>query len=405
MIALRCSAMFDGERFVTGGVTVVVDGGVIAGAQAGHPDIGPNIEVVEYPDATVLPGLIDTHVHLVADGGRRALDLVEGYTDDEVDAVMSRSLAAQLAAGVTTVRDLGDRRFAAVDRRDRQRSGSATDVEPTILASGPPLTTPGGHCHYMGGEVGGPAQIEAAVAERIERRVDVVKVMASGGMATPGSDAMKPQFSLEELRLIVETSHAGGIPVTAHAHALPAVELAMQAGMDGLEHCSCLTPEGPVLPDELLATLSERGIPIGAALGPPSPEVYEDAPPNMKKVLAQLGLTPEQMIEMRRAMVGRMHAAGARFVGGSDAGIERHLAHGLMRSGLSFLVSAGASVPEALAAGTSLAARACGLADRKGFVRVGFDADLLVVDGEFGADVDPLGRVRRVMLGGRFVDA
>ena len=93
-------------------------------------------------------------------------------------------------------------------------------------------------------------------------------------------------------------------------------------------------------PDELLATLSERGIPIGAALGPPSPEVYEDAPPNMKKVLAQLGLTPEQMIEMRRAMVGRMHAAGARFVGGSDAGIERHLAHGLMRSGLAFLVSA-----------------------------------------------------------------
>src|SRR6476661_3877218 len=173
MIALRCSAMFDGERFVTGGVTVVVDGGVIAGVQAGHPDIGPNLEVVEYPDATVLPGLIDTHVHLVADGGRRALDLVEGYTDDEVDAVMSRSLAAQLAAGVTTVRDLGDRRFAAVDRRDRQRSGS-------------------------------------------------------------GSDAMKPQFSLEELRLIVETSHAGGIPVTAHAHALPAVELAMQAGMDGL---------------------------------------------------------------------------------------------------------------------------------------------------------------------------
>src|SRR6478609_3702319 len=147
MIALRCSAMFDGERFVTGGVTVVVDGGVIAGAQAGHPDIGPNIEVVEYPDATVLPGLIDTHVHLVADGGRRALDLVEGYTDDEVDAVMSRSLAAQLAAGV--------------DRRDRQRSGSATVVEPTILASGPPLTTPGGHCHYMGGEVAGPAQIEA----------------------------------------------------------------------------------------------------------------------------------------------------------------------------------------------------------------------------------------------------
>jgi imidazolonepropionase-like amidohydrolase len=306
---------------------------------------------------------------------------------------------------VTTVRDLGDRRFAVVDRRDRQRSGADGAVGPTILASGPPLTIPGGHCYYMGGEVRGAARIEAAVRERIDRGVDIVKVMASGGMATTGTDVMKPQFSLDELRLVVDTSHAAGIPVTAHAHALAAVEQALEVGVDGLEHCSCLTPRGAVVSDELIATLVERRIPIGAAMIVAPPEALKDAPPNIKAVMAQLGMTPETMIERRRAEVGRMHRAGVRFVGGSDAGIAPFAAHGLMRSGLGFLASAGASVAEALAAGTSLAAQACGLADRKGFVRKGFDADLVVVDGLFDGSLEPLGRVRRVMLGGRFVGA
>ena len=88
-----------------------------------------------------MPGLIDTHVHLVADSAFGALDRVAGYTDDEIDAVVSEGLRRQLAAGVTTVRDLGDRRFCVVDRRDRQRSGAASGPEPTILAAGPPITS------------------------------------------------------------------------------------------------------------------------------------------------------------------------------------------------------------------------------------------------------------------------
>lgn len=408
MIAIRCSALFDGASFMTGGATVLVDDGYIVAVEAGHPDPGSGVEIVECPDATVLPGLIDTHVHLVTDGVPLALDLVEGYTDAEIEAVVTRSLAAQLAAGVTTVRDLGDRRFVVVDRRDRQRSASGPlgdgGVEPTILASGPPLTSRGGHCHYMGGEVAGPVEIDAAVRERIERGVDVVKVMASGGMGTIGTNVMAAQFSPDEMRLIVDLAHAAGIPVTAHAHALVAVEIAVAAGVDGIEHCSCLTPQGHRMPDELLAAIVERRIPIGAALMSPPPESYEHAPPNLKQMMAQAGLTPERMLEMRRAIAGRMHAAGVRYVGGSDAGINDFMGHGMMRSGLEFLVSAGATVAEALAAGTSLAAAACGLS-RKGALRRGFDADLVVVDGQFGADLAPLGRVRQVMLGGRFVPA
>jgi imidazolonepropionase-like amidohydrolase len=406
MLALRSAALFDGVRLTAGAVTVLVEGGSITGVEDGHPPLGSDVEVMDLGDATVLPGLIDTHVHLVTDNAANALDLVAGYTEDEIEAVVSRSLAAHLAAGVTTVRDLGDRRFVVVDRRDAQRSsGSGPDgpVAPTILGSGPPLTSPGGHCHYMGGEVDGPAEIENAVRERIDRGVDVVKVMASGGMATTGTDVMAPQFDLDELRLIVRTAHAAGIPVTAHAHALAAVELALQAGVDGLEHCSCLTPQGPRISDDLIARLAEGAVPIGAALMAPPPASFEHAPPNIKKLMAQLGVTPEQMLETRRAAVGRMHAGGVRFVGGSDAGINDFMCHGLMRNGLSFLQSAGASVAKSLAAGTSLAAAACGVADRKGFVRKGFDADLLVVDGRFGSDLAPLEQVRQVMLGGQLV--
>ena len=407
MIALRSSSLFDGSVFFDDGVTVVVVGESVAGVLRGQPDLGSDVEVIELGEATVLPGLIDTHVHLVAGSGVRALDLVEGYSDQEIEAVVTRSLAAHLAAGVTTVRDLGDRRFVVVNRRDDQHARPLTTARPwtpTILAAGPPLTTPRGHCHYLGGEVSGPVEIEAAVQERIDREVDVVKVMASGGMATTGTDVMMPQFSLAEMRLIVDLAHAAGIAVTAHAHALPAVEIALAAGVDGLEHCSCLTPQGPRVSDELLAVLAERQVPIGAALMAPPPESFEHAPPNIKKVMAQLGMTPETMLESRRSMVGRMHAAGVRFVGGSDAGIEPFMAHGLMRSGLGFLLSAGASVSQALAAGTSLAAAACGLT-RKGFLRQGFDADLVVVDGRFDSDLAPLAQVRQVMLGGRFAPA
>ena len=402
MRAIRCASVFDGEWFTTGPATVFLDGDAIAGVEPGHPPVAAAVELLDLGDVTVLPGLIDTHVHLVTDSVPRALDLVEGYSDREIDAVITRSLAAQLAGGVTTVRDLGDRRFVAVDRRDSQRAGRAPAAEPTILASGPPLTVPRGHCWYLGGEVDGPLEIENAVRERIDRQVDVVKVMASGGMNTTGSDVMAPQFTLDELRLIVDLAHNAGIAVTAHAHALAAVEVAVAAGVDGLEHCSCLTPQGPALPEPLLAALAGRGIPIGAGLMVGGPAAFDNAPPNIIRSMAQMGLTPHSWIESRRVMVARMHAAGARFVGGSDAGIEPFMAHGLMRTGLDFLLSAGATVPQALAAGTSLAADACGLGSRKGLLRSGFDADLIVVDGLFGADLAPLGRVRQVMVGGAF---
>jgi imidazolonepropionase-like amidohydrolase len=137
--------MFTGQRFSEGPATVLLDQEKIIGVETRHLELDESWQVVEYRNATVLPGLIDTHVHLVADSQLGALDRVPGLGDEELNAVITEGLRHQLAAGVTTVRDLGDRRFAVVARRDEQRGGRTE--EPTIVA-------------------------------------DVVKVMASGGFTT-----------------------------------------------------------------------------------------------------------------------------------------------------------------------------------------------------------------------------
>ena len=400
MLAIRAARMFDGERFTNGGVTVLIDDGRIVGVDQGLSDVPDGWRVIDHPDGTVLPGLIDTHVHLVTDSGMGALDRVAGYSDDELDAVITDGLRRQLVAGVTTVRDLGDRRFNVIDRRDRQRSGRVGEPEPTILASGPPLTSIGGHCHYMGGEVSGADAIAAAIDERVERGVDIVKVMASGGMGTLGTDVMGTQFSTEEMRLLVGRAHAAGLPVTAHAHSLSAVEQAVEVGVDGIEHCSCLTPTGPMVTDELLDSLVAGGIIVGGALGAPPAAIFDNAPAQVRAMMEQRGITPEAVRSLLLEFRGRMYRRGVRFVTGADSGIGPHMAHGLMHRAVAFFVEAGASAADALAAATSVSAEACGLDDRKGLLRKGYDADILVVNGDVQADVAALSDVRSVVLGG-----
>lgn len=257
MLAIRAERAFDGEQTIRGGALVLTDGGRIVGIEPGTAPLPEGWPVIEVSGATLLPGLIDIHVHLCGDSQHGALERLPGHSHAELHQVIEQALRQQLAAGVTTVRDLGDRRWAALEWRNRA-AGNGGLPYPTIVASGPPITSPGGHCWHMGGQAKGAQQLRQAVRERAERRVDVVKVMASGGNTTPGTDVMACQFTLQELRLVVEEAHRHGLPVTAHAHGLPAVEQAVTAGVDGIEHGSCLTPTGIRQPDRLLEGLAAR---------------------------------------------------------------------------------------------------------------------------------------------------
>jgi imidazolonepropionase-like amidohydrolase len=408
MFAIRAAHAFDGESFLAGGATILVEGRRIEAVEPLAYDVPEGCPVHEHEDATVLPGLVDTHVHLVADSGPMALERVGDYSDEELDAVVTEALRRQLAAGVTTVRDLGDRRFNVVERRDRQRAHD--DGLPWIVASGPPITSPGGHCHYLGGEVSGDAEIEAAVRERVERGVDVAKVMASGGMNTPGTVVGATQFSLADLRRIVEVAHDAGLPVTVHSHAADGIDQALAVGVEGIEHASYLTSGGPPglaallhleASDQQIADLAASGCAVCPTLGGLGPELFRQAPPQVQQLIAAAGVTPEQIFEARMGLIERMHRAGVRLVSGTDAGISPPKAHGNLAAAVADLAGV-TGVVEALASATGRAAEACGLGATKGRLAPGRDADLVVVDGDLAHDVTALRRVRQVVLhGGR----
>ncbi|GIH80900.1 hypothetical protein Plo01_73290 [Planobispora longispora] len=380
--------VFDGERLLDGITVVLVEDGRIAGVAPGPaaPDGWPTRDL---PDGTLLPGLIDAHVHLCADSGPGALDRLTGYTREQLEDTIEASLEAHLAAGVTTVRDLGDYRDAVPAWRSKGRPGL-----PSVVAAGAPITSVGGHCWSMGGEAQGADGLREAVRRRAERGADIVKIMASGGVLTPGTDTMSPQFTDDELKAAVDEAHALGLPITAHAHALAAVRQALDAGVDGIEHCTCLTPAGVQLDDALLAALAESEIVVCATLGS-DPGVV--VPPQIVAMAERAGITEAVLQEA----VARLHRGGVRLVAGSDAGIGPAKPHGLLPATLEEYVRSGLPATSVLAAATSVAADACGVGDRKGRIRPGYEADLLVVDGDPTRDITAAGSPLAVYLAGQ----
>jgi imidazolonepropionase-like amidohydrolase len=295
---------------------------------------------------------------------------------------MAEAAGAQLRAGVTTVRDLGDRDYLALRLRE-----SATGL-PTIVAAGPPITSVGGHCHFLGGVV--ERGVRDAVREHAERGVDVIKVMASGGFLTSGTDVDARQFTSDDLAALVDEAHRHGLPVTAHAHALDAIVDGVAAGVDGLEHCTFVDGDRIVAPDDLVATIVRRRVAVGATLGIVPTTLPVAPPPELLRILPAVLATHARLI-----------AEGAVVVAGTDAGIAPVKPHGVLPHGLAQLVQLGMSPAEALTAGTSTAAQVCGLGDRKGRVRAGYDADLLAVDGDPLTDVTALLRPVAVLVAGR----
>ena len=390
MRGYRADAAFDGERVIAGGALVLVEDGCIVGIQPFGADAPDGCPVRYLPGTTILPGLIDAHVHLCADSGPRALDQLPELDAGQVDAIVAASMQVELAAGVTAVRDLGDQDWAVADRHRDDPLG------PTVVASGPPITSVGGHCAQLGGAVAGAEAIKRAVAERAEHGADVVKIMTSGGIMTPGTDVMARQFTLDELRLVVAEAHRHGLPVTAHAHALPAVEECLVARVDGIEHCSCMTEEGMRTPPQLAAQIAAAGIVVCPTLGA---DIKGEPPPHIQAFMERTGLR----IEDRIAQVSELRSAGVTLVSGGDSGINPAKRHGILPISIAALVAAGASTVEALASATSLAARACGLSGRTGRLRPGLDADLLIVDGDPMDDIAALLDVRTVVSRGREV--
>jgi imidazolonepropionase-like amidohydrolase len=393
MRALRAAQAFDGSTFL-GPTTVLVDGDTIAGVEAGHPDLPASTEVASY-DGTLLPGLIDSHVHLVSNGDVGSLERAGAASDEELDAAISASLAAEVGGGVTTVQDLGDSGYRTLAWRARPGL-------PRVVVAGPPLTVPGGHCHYLGGAAVGAEGLRRAVEEHVERGVDVIKVMATGGMVTPGTDPYAAQVTDAELGACVAAGHEAGLRVLAHAHALSGVELAVRVGVDGIEHFTCLTETGVVAPDGLLAAVARAAITVDQTLGVDASQAppWDRMPPGIRSVLERLGLDLETFRTTRVAHAARLREHGVRVVTGTDAGAAPTKRHGAIRLAVEELLEAGYPMAEALATATSVAADELGLGDITGRLRRGLAADLVVVDGDLATDPEALGRPVAVLVRG-----
>ncbi|HEY9379079.1 MAG TPA: amidohydrolase family protein [Jiangellaceae bacterium] len=373
----RADVAFDGERELPDGVLVLVDGELIVGVEPGSAAAPADCPVTHLRGSTLLPGLIDAHVHLCGDSGDRALDQLPSLSDTDRDEIIHRALSAHVQSGVTAVRDLGDVDWAVADHRD------TAPGQPHVVASGPPITSAGGHCANMGGEASGRDGLIRAVQQRAERGVDIVKIMASGGLMTVGTDVMASQFTLEELRLVVDQAHRQGLPITAHAHPVPAVRQAVEAGVDGIEHCTCFTAAGFHIPPQLAERIAASGIFVCPTLGR-DPGV--PVPPRIQAFLERMGLT----WELRRPQIRAMYDAGVALIAGVDSGINPAKRHGVLPEAVIELVDTGASVSAALGGATSRAADACGLAGRTGRLRAGLAADLLIVDGNPFTDITAL---------------
>ncbi|WP_129666401.1 amidohydrolase family protein [Phytoactinopolyspora endophytica] len=375
MLAIRGTRLFDGERpaKLASPTVVIADGRILDvrpgdSASAVLADNTPSRATsADLGDVTLMPGLVDTHVHLGFDAGPDPIGRLASVSADEALDMMRAAARTTLAAGITTVRDLGDRDYLALRLRDElaQRPSEG----PQVLAAGPPITTTRGHCGALGGKADGVDGIKAAVREHAERGVDVIKVMASGGVMTEGTRSELPQYGLHELRAAAEEAHRLGLPITAHAHAGQAIADVLAAGFDSIEHCSFMTADGVEPHAETIAAIAAAGVAVSATLGMlPDPTL----PPAIATRI-------NAIIDLLRSMT----LAGVTIVCGSDAGIGPPKPHGVLPHAVrQFVDELGWPPAEALGAVTSRAARVCGLGDRKGRIAPGFDADIIAVNGD-----------------------
>ncbi|MCG3040421.1 amidohydrolase family protein [Streptomyces sp. S1A] len=366
---------------------VLVRGDVIA-------DIGPRAEVearaprevsrFDCPGGTLLPGLIDAHVHLVLDAGPDPVAALQGTGDAELMHGMADRARRLLGRGVTTVRDLGDRGGLAVRLRDDIAAGRLPG--PRVLAAGTPVTAPGGHCWFLGGEADGTDAIREVIRRNIERGADVVKVMATGGGITRGGPAIwAAQFTEAELRTVVEEARSAGLPVAAHAHGTAGIAAAVAAGVDTLEHCTWMGRDGFEVREDLIDAIAAKNISVCPA-----------ASPDWRGFARRFG--PERAEEMFGTL-RHMRERGVRLIAGTDAGIGRAVFDDPVSS-LEFFQHIGCTPAEIIDLATHETARALGIAHDTGLLRPGHRADILAVDGNPLDDLQALRAVRLVVTDG-----
>jgi imidazolonepropionase-like amidohydrolase len=384
---------------------IVVEGDAIAGVYEGNAPEGlvpADAIVLDHRGATLLPGLIDAHVHLNLPGDGTSFEDTVQEEDGVLVASAANAARTALSAGITTVRDTGGQGNTTFQLRRAARLGLA--AAPRMLLVGQPVTITGGHTWYLGGEADGVDGVRLKVRQLVRAGADWIKVMGSGG-GTLNTISYKPSFRREEIQSITDEAHRLQRRVTVHTLCAQALEYAVEAGVDGIEHASFLV-EGrdeqefdPVVAEKV----AKAGIPVTTTLAVAYGVVRTMEAVAERKAEQQALLDRWRiMLDDNVSQLRKLREAGVDFIAGTDAG-WRFTRFDNLPDELYLMTEGGMSAPEAIRAATARSAQVLGIDKQTGAVRPGLAADLIAVGGDPYTDIRALRDVRLVMQGGRVV--
>ncbi len=401
-VVLKAAHLFDGVtgRLVDGGA-VVVQGDTISAVGPDVP-VPPGARVIDLGDATLLPGFIDAHVHLTLE---MSDDYYKAFYENTFRFPAEQALYAArwakrtLEAGFTTVRNVGAWNYVDVGLRNAIEAG--VTAGPRMLIAVHPIGSTAGHADGppyppdlvaplgpVDGVCNGPAECRAAVRYQIKYGADVIKFMPSGGVLSESDPVDVPELSQEEMDAIVSEAHAWHRKVAAHCHGDAAAKMAIQAGIDSIEH-------GTFLEDDTLEMMKRQGVYL-------VPTLYAGW-----WVGRKADHYPPQIAAKARAAAARMmtmfqHAAriGVPIAFGTDAGVEPH---GTNAAEFTLMTENGLTPAQALMAATHGGADLLGVSDVTGSLETGKQADVVAVPGNPLEDISVTEHPVLVMQGGRIV--
>jgi len=356
--------------------------------------------LIDLGTATLLPGLIDCHVHITFAGDGSSVETTEPKSDEELTALALGNAAIALASGITTLRDCGGRGTITLEVRRRLATSDAP--APRLVACGVPLTRPRGHCATFGRLATTAEEMRVAINELADLGVDFIKIIGSGG-GTPGTMPWVPSYDTKTLRRAVAEAHRRGLPVSVHSLNAEATRRAIAAGSDHIEHAGFTTDaEGrQSYEPELARALASTGVGVTPTLSTRFHTVKALAraaarSPHQETELARWTRMLLAHVDQVRALIG----AGVNIVSGTDAG-WRHTPANALFTEIELLGTAGASACMSLEATTTGAARVLGLQDEVGALRPGMCADVIAVAGNALRDPSTLSDPLLVIRGGR----
>jgi imidazolonepropionase-like amidohydrolase len=375
-------------------VVVVTGDRISAVGSAAATKVPDGARRIELGAATLVPGLIDVHVHMTSNASDEGLNgLVKSSAREAVDGVANARLT--LKAGFTTVRNVGAGGFSDVALRDAINEG---EIEgPRMMVSGPALGATGGHAddnllpydyhHVSEGAADSPWALRAKVRSNVKYGADLIKFMATGGVLSHGDSVDGQQLSQEEMNAIVEEAHMWGRKVAVHAHGPSGIRGAILAGADSIEHASLIDDEG-------IRLAKARGVYLAM-------DIYNDdfiLAEGEKNGIEAASLEKERQIgRLQRANFEKAFKAGAKMAFGTDAGVYPH---GDNARQFAVMVRYGMTPMQAIQAATVNAADLLGWSGKVGRISPGLYADLIAVEADPTKDVSTLERVTFVMKGG-----